>query len=235
MNSKNLHSGHRERLRTRFIETGISGFQEHEILELLLFYALPRVNTNEIAHRLITEFGSLSAVLDADESRLCSIKGISSSGALLIKYMRDLCRYYALSAHQTVKLSSTKALEKYISDYFHSSLSETSLILNLNLHNELISSLSFHSQDLLPEAITARELAELSLRNSFRRIVIARNSPNKPPVPTENDYHTLNMLMHTLSPIGIEIFDYIINSNERIFSMRKNGAFSFNQEVPFNK
>ncbi len=235
MSSGNIHGGHRERLRVRFLDTGFDGFQEHEILELILFYALPRVNTNEIAHQLIARFGSLNKVLDADVSELIMVKGISSSGALLIKYMRDLCRAYALSSHCTVKLSNEDDINDYLANYFRSSAAQTSVILNLSLRLELLSVHSFSSDELLPTSITSRELAETALKNSFRRIIIGRNSPETAPVPTENDYAAIRLISETLTPIGVEIFDYIICCGERTFSMRKNGAFSFRAEVDCDK
>ena len=75
---KHSHAGHRERMRLRFQKSGLESFQPHEILELLLFYALPRVDTNPIAHDLIAEFHSLSGVLDADIQDLKRINGIDT-------------------------------------------------------------------------------------------------------------------------------------------------------------
>lgn len=129
-------------MRQRFLETGVSGFHDHEILELLLFYAIPRKNTNEIAHELLNAFGSISAVLDADIRELSAVKGISGKSASMIKFMRDLCRSYAISVHRAVKFNSTKELEKYISDYFRRSDSDMLLILSLNTEMELLSVLS---------------------------------------------------------------------------------------------
>lgn len=77
-----LHSGHRQRMRQRFLSTGFDTFAEHEILEVLLYYAIPRIDTNEIAHRLLQHFGSLSAVFDADPQELIKVKGVSENTAV---------------------------------------------------------------------------------------------------------------------------------------------------------
>ena len=95
--TENLNKGHRSRMRNRYLACGFSGFQEHEILEMLLFYALPRVNTNPIAHRLLNTFHSLSGVMDADITELKKIPGIQDQAAIFLKMMPDLFRCYQLS------------------------------------------------------------------------------------------------------------------------------------------
>ena len=90
--SKNPHERHRERIRETFRKTGIENMPEHSVLELLLFYSVPRKDTNELAHRLIDTFGSLSRVLDAPYERLMEVDGIGDSSALLLSSIPALCR-----------------------------------------------------------------------------------------------------------------------------------------------
>lgn len=84
MSGNNHHSGHRERLRNRFIANGDKSLYNHEILEMLLFYPIPRLNTNNIAHELIKRFGSLKNVLTADKNELQSVKGMGETSASFI-------------------------------------------------------------------------------------------------------------------------------------------------------
>ena len=112
---KHSHAGHRERMRLRFQKSGLESFQPHEILELLLFYALPRVDTNPIAHDLIAEFHSLSGVLDADIQDLKRIKGISENAAIFLKLLPQLCQQYQLDKlREHVALDSTQKLCAYV-------------------------------------------------------------------------------------------------------------------------
>ena len=90
--NKNPHLLHRKRLKGRFYDSGFSGFSDHEILELLLCYALPRQDTNVIGHRLMERFGSLSGVFDADFRELCQVSGISEHSALLLKMVPELAK-----------------------------------------------------------------------------------------------------------------------------------------------
>ena len=114
--SAGIHQGHRERLRARFLEEGLDGFEDHQILELLLFYAIPRADTNPIAHKLMRRFGSLSAVLEADPKDIASIEGISDKAAIFLSLIPQITRLYF---HDRVnrdapRLTSSEAVTEYL-------------------------------------------------------------------------------------------------------------------------
>ena len=90
MEDKIMHDGHRQRLRERFLREGIDHFEDHNILELLLFFGIPRKDTNVLAHNLMKEFGTLSGVLEAPFEELCKVKGITQNAAFLISMMPQL-------------------------------------------------------------------------------------------------------------------------------------------------
>ncbi|WP_303834385.1 UPF0758 domain-containing protein [Ruminococcus flavefaciens] len=108
MNERNSHAGHRSRMRQRFLASGQDGLFEHELLELILFYARPVVNTNGIAHDLINEFGSLSKVLSADAEKLRSVKGVGAGGAAFLKLINDFGISYMRSSHSSETLTDCK-------------------------------------------------------------------------------------------------------------------------------
>ncbi len=222
------HIGHRTRLRKRFLETGVSGFSEHELLELLLFYSLPRVNTNEIAHSLINRFGSLAEVLNADSDELSEVRGISSSSAVFLKLICDMCREYISSTNSKSSFTSSDNISNWLINYFKSVNSRICLILSIGTQLELLGTVSLPADGLLNRNTTPRELAEIALRNKMNRIIIGINHPDKLPVPDENDYIITNFIANTLYPLGIEICDCIICGCGKSFSMHTNGAFSFN-------
>jgi len=92
--SRNLHAKHRSRVKDRFLKEGLDSFHAHQIMEFLLFFGLPRQDTNEIAHRLINRFGSVSAVLDADFSELIKVEGVGEHCAILLKMIPQMSRIY---------------------------------------------------------------------------------------------------------------------------------------------
>ena len=117
MNEKNLHEGHRDRVRKRFIKEGLDGFFDHQVLELMLFYCIPRKDTNDIAHILINKFGSFSSVLDAPVESLMEC-GISYNTAVFIKLIPSLCSRYYQDSYCRNDDDDEKSIEDFILPYF---------------------------------------------------------------------------------------------------------------------
>ncbi len=92
-----IHSGHRARVKQRFLRGGLDSFDDHQVLELLLFYALPQRDVNELAHALLNHFGTLSAVFDAPEQELLQVPGIGENAAVLVKLLPQIARRYLIS------------------------------------------------------------------------------------------------------------------------------------------
>ena len=110
----NLHEGHRKRLKQRFINDGLSTFEDHNVLELLLFYSIPRSDTNEIGHKLLKTFGSLSNVFDAPIEELCKVEGIGEHSAVLIKLIPEICNIYSTDKTENIKvINSTNLAGRY--------------------------------------------------------------------------------------------------------------------------
>ena len=117
-----IHDGHREKMRRRFLNSGLESFADHEALELLLYYAIPRRDTNPIAHALMERYGSLSAVLSAPVEDLKKVEGIGESGAVLLRLVPQLYRKARLAeAEQETVLSSIERVGAYLLDRFEGS------------------------------------------------------------------------------------------------------------------
>lgn len=225
--SSSLHSGHRSRMRSRALDTEFNGFSQHEILELMLFYALPRVNTNNLAHMLIDKFGSLSAVLGAPASQLAELPGLSSSSASFIRLMGELCDMYSSSEPENIKFSSTTELKQFFIDYFKSNNADVCLVISVDPDFRLNTLRSFPTSVFTDSSALPRQLVSTVLGCKMERIVIGQNHPNKLAVPTESDYRITRMFSELLSPLGIELCDHIICGSSHAFSMREKSAFSF--------
>ena len=214
-------------MRQRALDTEFNGFSEHEILEMLLFYALPRVNTNNIAHRLISEFGSLSAVLSAPAEQLEKVSGISGSSAVFISFFNRLCHMYASSVNTGNKFSSTDDLKKYFLDYFESNNSEICLIISVDTDFRLTNVRSYPTSFFTENKIPPRQLISTILNCKMERIVIGQNHPGKLPVPHDDDYFVTKLFAEAIKPLGIRFCDHIICGKNYAFSMREKSAFSF--------
>ena len=143
MYSKNLHSGHRERMRKRFLASGQDGLFEHELLELLLFYARPIVNTTGIAHALIEELGSFGKVLSSDTDKLKSIKGVGEGGAEFLRFMSDMGRAYLRSSHTSEALTTAEQLCACLSELSSENGKRVCTLLCLSHASELLRTIYF--------------------------------------------------------------------------------------------
>ena len=115
-----IHDGHREKMRKRFLSGGLEHFADHEALELLLFYAIPRRDVNPIAHELMNRYGSLSAVLAAPVEDLQKVDGIGESAAILLKLVPHLCHKARLAdaGKQEIVLNTSGRAGVYLLEYF---------------------------------------------------------------------------------------------------------------------
>lgn len=224
MNS-DLHKGHRGRFRKRFIDTDGNGFCPHEIIELLLFYAIPRVNTNEMAHLIIEKAGSFSNVFDLSIEELCSIKGINRSVASCVKFITDLAEKYTDFSSPTILFESFDDIVNYFLDFFGSYNSDTCLIMNITQNLELLNTICFSMREINSQ--DSKEIAAEILKRNPSNIVIGIYHPLPFAIPTQKDYYFCKKLSDILKSLEIPFYDVIICSKNGTFSMKQKGAFSF--------
>lgn len=222
-----LHGGHRERLRQRLMTYGADALCEHELLELLLFYAIPRINTNELAHALINEFGTLSSILAASVDELTRVKGVGSSTAEFIHLIAELCSEYESRAPEYDRLPDFDSLCSYFLGYFGSGAPELCVIVCLGSELEITGKVSFTAHCLISGGSEMRRIASLLLRNGCTRIALGISHSMREPVPDESDYALLRAVSEKLGAIGISVADCVICGSGRAFSMKRSGAFSF--------
>lgn len=227
MGSGNLHQGHRERLRQRFIQNGLKGMYEHELLEMILFYSIPRQNTNDHAHSLINHFGSLRAVLEASPEDLAKVKGIGKSSARFIHMLAEISVHFRSFSSDRPVLDTTDKISEHLNSYFSANNSEICAILNLDMSLTLKNISAYPLEDIIENKITIREITQKILITGSRRIIIAINHPEKSPIPNSQDFSVIRRIAEAVSPLGIELIDSAISGKSRTFSMRGQGAFGF--------
>lgn len=216
-----MHDGHRNRVRERFLKEGLDHFEPHQILEFLLFYAIPRMDTNEIAHRLINTFGSLSAVLDAPISELVKVQGVGPNAACLLKSIPSLCRRYQSDKSETgCILSSTEEAGNFLLPrYLGRTVEMFSAILldnkNRVLHWSVISEGNVNSTH-----VNIRGLAEAVLRYNATGVIIAHNHPNGLAVPSAQDVAMTEQIAAAMSAINVFLADHIVLAADDYISFR---------------
>lgn len=225
MNSE-LHKGHRERLRNRFMETEGEGFFKHEIIELLLFYIIPRMNTNEMAHMLLENSNnSISDLFESDINELCNIKGIGQNTALFIKFMSELSRLYPNFSGKTELSDERLDIAEYLKNNMTSYPCDYCIILNVSYTFEIINSICI-SMDTIMEK-TNKELANEILQRNPHNIVVGIYHCKGLAVPNHRDYHFCKTINDVMKVLEVPIYDVMICSKTNVFSMKQKGAFSF--------
>ena len=224
---ENIHKGHRERLRERFRENGLKPFSDVEAIELLLFYALPRCNTNEIAHRLLKRFGSYKAVMEADISELKSVEGVGESAALLIRLVSETNARYLSSERGGGRnvLRSTEAAGEYLVPLFAYAKDELAFALSINSVGGIIRCHQLASGMINRVEFSARQIVEIAIRDNAAYIILAHNHLSDVALPSRADVAATTLIADTLASIGVCLVDHIIVSGEEYVSMRESGYF----------
>ena len=209
-------------MKKAFLENGIDIFNEHQILEMLLFFSKPQGDTNPAAHRLIDTFGSLKNVLEADHGELCKVDGVGEHTAVLIGFVRELAKKYAVitSLAPDVPIVDTEVLRGYFESLFLGMKNEE--IHALLLDNDLHIVKSRRIIDGSPERvqISARSVADFVIKNDCSRVVLAHNHPNGIGMPSRTDVEVTAALVYLLSELDIILCDHIIVGKDGSCSMR---------------
>lgn len=210
-NEKNLHEGHRQRLKNRFLESGLDSFQPHNILEMLLFYSIPRKDTNDIAHELIEKFGSLSGVFDANIEDLVKVDYITENSATLIKMIPAISRAYLMDKSSHIKqLNNVEIIKEYLLGLFHGEKNEVVYVLFLTNGFDLISHYKLHEGSVNSTAIDVRRIMEYVIKTNASMIILAHNHPNGSVFPSMEDIETTGRLMTMLSPFNVPVVEHFV-------------------------
>jgi len=224
---ENVHKGHRERLRQRFDEHGLEPFSDVEALEILLFYALPRCNTNEIAHRLLERFGSYRGVMEADASELALVKGMGENAARLIALVRETNRRYLRAEKKSGgRLASTEAVVEYLQPLFAYATDEIAFALSLNSAGRVIRCHELARGVSNRVEFSARQVVEIALRDNAAHMVLAHNHLSDVALPSRADIAATAQIKSTLEGVGVGLADHIIVSGNEFVSMRDSGFFA---------
>lgn len=227
MDKHSLHQGHRERIRTRFLSYGIESLFSHEIVEMLLFYAMPIKNTNEISHKLINKFKSIDNMLSASSDELMKIEGVGEATALFFKLIYDICNDYSNFSSIFSFIDSTESLCEYFQNYFSGSSSDVCLLLSMNQRLEIIKKISFTKESFMNGKFELKRIARLLLQSDCTKIAVGINHADNIPFPNNSDFVITKIFSEKFSPFGIELIDTVICSKSEIYSLRKNSAFGF--------
>ncbi len=218
------HSGHRQRMRERYLKQGLEGFAPHEILELLLFYAIPQKNVNPLAHTLINRFGSLHGVLNASAQQLMQVEGVGEYTATFLTLFQSATQQ-ALRTRETnrVKLSTRRAAVDYCIRLLHGKKREMFYAICLNGQMETIADALIAQGSLSDVPAYPRIVLDAVLTHNAHGVLLCHNHPSGSVTPSAQDLAATQTLNGLLKEIEVVLIDHIIVSDRDAVSMVRNG------------
>ena len=214
---KPIHSGHRQRLKDKFISAKET-FSEHEILELLLFYSIPRKNTNDIAHKLIDTFGSLSEILKADVNSLKLVDGLGENSAIFLNLLGYVNKLTNISSNTNFSLSTISDAKQRIISLFKDANHEIFYVIYLNKKDLVTKIEKFDSGDKTKVLINLQELTKSVILNNPTSIIVCHNHFSKYPKPSADDDRLTAKLIYLLNSLKVNFYDHLIVSGEETYS-----------------
>lgn len=219
------HDGHRERLRDSFLTHGLNSFHELQALELLLFYAIPRKDTNPIAHALLDRFGSLDAVFDASERELCDVPGIGKNTAALIMLVPQIIKHSRVASANTIQyIRNGRDAAQYLRPRLDTEREEVALMVCLDADMSVISCVELARGTVNAVDFSIRRVVELALKYKASYVVLAHNHPGgSPRMSREDDLVTKNVYK-ALELVNIHLYDHILIAGDEYASINDLGG-----------
>lgn len=218
----NKNEGHRRRLRERFLQSGLNGFLDYEIVELLLTLGTPRKDCKLIAKDAIKEFNGLRNVLDATFDDLQKINGIGPSNAFGLKLFQAVSERLAKEAiPEKLELNSTKIIGNYLKKLIGYEQKEYFVALYLDTTNHLIETRTISIGTLNTSLVHPREVFKPAVSLHAASIIVAHNHPSGVVEPSSEDREITKRLVETGRLLGVEIRDHIIVSKYDYFSFQQ--------------
>ncbi len=205
------HNGHRNRLRNKFIKYGADGLEQHELIELFLFYVFSQRNTNDIAHDLIGTFGSISSVFDAPLEDLINIKWIGYNSAILLKLIPEISRIYLLDKHNNRnKIMDMDSIRKMAINNFIGRSEEKIMLILLDIKMKLLFSGIIGNGNVNFVDVYIQKIIKLASDYGASKAVLVHNHPSGIALPSRNDLKTTAALKDVLRIVNVKLLDHII-------------------------
>ena len=219
-----IHDGHREKKRQQFLQHGLDSFADHEVLELLLFYAIPRKDTNPIAHALMDRFGSLDAVLSAPVEELCRVNGVGPAAAALLKLTPQVYRRARMAAAERERvLNSSQRAGDYLLELFTGETAEVLYELCLDRKGKLLACRRVGEGGVSSINVDLRKIVENALLTGASGVILSHNHPSGIALPSADDCAATVRVKEALKTVGLVLVDHIVVADGDYVSMADSG------------
>lgn len=232
-NKPHKGAGHRKRLREKFLKTGLDGFLDYEVIELLLTLATPRKDCKEQAKKAMEEFKSLQGVFEAHPSELCEIDGIGPTNLLGIKLVKAVAdRYLETRLEKSDPISNSKALFDYLYMNMKDRSRECFKAIFLDAKNRVITIKTLFEGTLTASSVYPREVVKAAIQNNAAALIFAHNHPSGDPKPSKEDIDITRLLVSACKLVGITVHEHLIIGNMEYYSFADKGDIArMNREI----
>ena len=223
-----MHTDHRSRMKQKFLTFGSDPFGDHELLEMLLFFSVPRKNTNPTAHRLLDRFGSLQNVFSASISELCSVEGVGISSATMIKLVSACSkRSRNLQTDSRMKLNTASSIKKFLTDLYDNESEERIYLIALNNSFRLLGYSNLYTGKINYSSATIDNIVRTSHSYNASFVILAHNHPDGVALPSKEDIAVTETVNSALSHINVKLLDHIVIAGDDYVSMAQSKCFKY--------
>lgn len=206
-----MHTDHRSRMKQKFLTFGPDAFSDHELLEMLLFFSIPRKNTNNTAHRLIDRFGSLQNVFSASISELCSVEGVGISSATMIKLISaSNKRSRKLQTDTRAKLNTVSSIEKFLTDLYDNESEERIYLIALNNSFRLLGYSNLYTGKINYSSATIDNIVRTAHSYNASFVVLAHNHPDGIAIPSQSDIDATYRIVEAFRHLNVNFIDHFV-------------------------
>ena len=221
---KHKGEGHRQRLREKFLESGISGFHDYEVIELLLTLATPRKDCKDTAKELLNRFETLPGVFEASAGELQEIKGVGPKNLLGLKLIKAAAdKYLEARLIQKNPLNNSKDLFDYLYHRIRDKNRECFLTIFLNARNRVLATEILFEGTLTASSVYPREVIQAALNHRAAALIFSHNHPSGDTKPSRDDIALTRRLVFAAKVMGITVHDHLIIGANRHFSFADHG------------
>ena len=219
-----VHSGHRDRIKNKFLNEGLDNFEPHAVLELLLYYGIPLKDTNPIGHALLRKFGSLSGVFDVPYEELVKVDGVGKSAATLIKLIPQICRRYQenLDKDKNIIFSYNEAGKLLVHKFIGRS-DEVIVLMLLDSRNRMIFCSVVNEGTVTNANIYIKKIVGLAVEYNAVYAILSHNHPSGDCMPSKQDLSSTRGIYDALNTVDVKLIDHIIVCGTDYFSIAKSG------------
>ncbi len=219
---------HRKRVKDRFRKEGLDNFDEKHVLEMLLFYCVPRQDTKDLAYRLLNHFGSIVEVLDATPEELERVTGVGEGISTFLSFRRQLERYYKIKKDEksTHPLMTVEDFGKVLAPKFENQRNEVVYVLCLDAKCKMLSCVFVGEGSVNSANVPIRRIVEVCLNANATSVVLAHNHPSGLALPSEDDVHTTHRLARAMSAVDLNLVDHLVFTDGDYISLALSGYYT---------